>query len=459
MRTATTDDRAAREQVTPREIARLNDNHPAVQAAALTFRYENEGAVMDQEGNPLKPLLRYSVTDKFFEVFGVLMTIGRAFTPEAFDEVVISYSMWRDTFGSDPSMVGSRTWIPGAATQKTVVGVAPEEFDVPQGTDVWNLFGGAPRFDDTRAFDGYVRLRAGTSPEQARAELDVLSAQLSRAPQGAASRRAGIVMSYADRVFVLQPLLDTIVGELRPTLVILFGATAILLLIACMNVTTLLLSRGAIRAREIALRLAVGAGRTRIVRQLLTESLVLSAVGGALGLALGFVGVRLLLWLGPSDLPRLDDVGIDSGVLLFAVGSTLLTGLLVGLTPALRLAKADIRSVVNERGRGPSAGPGRSRIFDILIVAEVGLAVLLVIGAGLLVLSYANLTNTDAGFQPDLRLVFERNAGDVDRETGYLPVAIFYRELLLDRIRHIGGVEAVAATSTLPIGKDHLAGC
>ena len=263
-------------------------------------------------------------------------------------------------------------------------------------------------------------------------------------------------MSYADRVFVLQPLLETMVGDLGPTLVILFGASAILLLIACMNVTTLLLSRGAIRAREIAVRLAVGAGRTRIVRQLLTESLVLSAVGGALGLALGVVGVRVLLWLGPSDLPRLDAVGVDSGVLLFAVGSTLLTGLLVGLTPALRLAKTDIRSLVNEGGRGRSAGQGRSRIFDILVVAEVGLAVLLVIGAGLLVLSYSNLTNTHAGFQPDRRLVFELNArARPDRETGYLPVAIFYRELL-DRIRSIGGVEAVAATSTLPIGDDQL---
>ena len=442
LRTATTDGRLTGRQVTPREIASLNDNHPAVQVAALTQRVETP--VMDGDGTRTLRV-RTNVTEKFFELFGVSMMLGRAFTPEDDPRVsptVMSYSMWRDNFGSDPSVLGVSRIL--GMPLITVVGVAPEAFDFPRGTDLWTMARfRAPGYYDLRAFDGYVRLRAETSLQQARAALGVLAEELGREYVG----------SNADRVFVLQPLLEAVVGDLGPTLVILFGATAILLLIACMSVTALLLSRGAIRAKEIALRLAVGAGRARIVRQLLTEGLVLSAVGGALGLAVGVVGVRLLLRLAPSSFPRLADVGIDSGVLLFAVGSTLLTGLLVGLTPGLRLAKTDIRSVVNDGGHGSTAGLGRGRIFDILVVGEVGLAVLLVIGAGLLVLSYSNLTNTDPGFESERRLVFELDVSGrrIDRETGLLPIAIFYRELL-DRIRSIGGVEAVAATSTLPIG-------
>jgi putative ABC transport system permease protein len=262
--------------------------------------------------------------------------------------------------------------------------------------------------------------------------------------------------------FVAQPLRDFVVGDFGTTILILFGATTILLAIACINVANLLLARGAARTREIAIRQAIGARSSHVLGHLLSESFLLSAAGGTIGLLLGLAGIKFLLSIAPTDLPRLSSVPINASVLLFALACILVTGFVVGLPPALRLARTDLRTLVNEGGRGKSTGPGQNRIFGALVVAEIGLAVVLVIGAGLLVRSYVNLMGTDPGVKTDRTLTFFLNVpypafevtkdaqGKPQARGTYQPIADFYRGLL-DRMRGVSGVEAVAATSSAPL--------
>jgi putative ABC transport system permease protein len=246
---------------------------------------------------------------------------------------------------------------------------------------------------------------------------------------------------------------------------ILLGATAILLLIACINVTNLFLSRTAVRAKEMALREALGAKRWRIIRHMLAESLALAFVGGAIGSACAVFGVRMLLRMAPPGLPRLDVVPTDSTVLLFAVGLTLLVGVIIGLAPAWRLANNSLRALVNEGGRGAVGGPGWTRVFSSLVVAEIALAVLLAIGAGLLVRSYFNMIKTDPGFNPERVLTFFMNVpgrseisykqndkGQFEVTGSYAPMANFFRELL-ERIKGVPGVKYVATTNNLPLAR------
>jgi predicted permease len=241
------------------------------------------------------------------------------------------------------------------------------------------------------------------------------------------------------------------------------GGAALLLVIACINVTTLLLSRTAIRSREMAVREALGAGRWTIVRQLVAESGLTALLGGVLGLAVGAIGLRLLMAIGPADLPRLGEVPLDANVLSFALGTTLLTGVLVGLAPSWRLARHQLRTLINEGGRGTSASRAQSRLFAALVVAEMALAVLLVIAAGLLVRSYVNLTATPPGFHPDRIATFYLyvpgrveitrvpNAQGRDQvRASYLPMGVFFRELE-QRIQNLSGVQAAATTTSLPL--------
>jgi predicted permease len=365
--------------------------------------------------------------------------------------VVISYSTWRDLFGSDPNILGRTVQLDPIPCR--VVGVAQEGFEFPGSAGYWYLMQLGTGFDAIRGYEAYLRLRPNRSREQLQADLDALSRDLGPDPATGQPVR-----------LVAQPLLEHVVGDLGATVTILFAATTLLLLIACINVTNLLLSRVTTRGRELALREAVGAGRWQIVRQVLTETLVLAAVGGVFGLAFAAAGIRLFPWLVPMDLPRIDTVAVDRRVLLFTAASTALVGLLAALAPVWRLARSDIRTLVNESGRGVPAGGGRTRLFSALVVAEVGLAVLLVIGAGLLIRSYANLTSTNPGFNPNRMLTFSMNVpGRVDfqlveaaegrppaRIPSYRPVANFFRELT-ERVKGLPGVEAVGTTSSLPL--------
>ena len=437
-------------RVTPRESRPLyeNLNHPTVEALAIAWSQEVQ--IVGSDGAAY-PTTRYGVTDQFFEVFGSRMELGRGFEPdERPGPIVIAYTTWRDMPRSDPDIVGKNVQAEGRPRQ--VVGVTPADFEFPRDPGYWYLMRLGSAYDNVRAYEGFIRLRPGRTHEQIQADLTRLAEDL-----------GADAATNQPLVLVAQPFLEYVVGDLRSTVTILFGATAILLLIACINVTNLLLSRATVRAREMALREAVGAGRWRIIRHLLLESFLLSSLGGALGLAIAAAGIRVLLRMAPADLPRLDTVPVDNTVLLFAVGITVLTGILVGLAPAWRLARSQLRSLMNEGGRGSSAGPARNRLFSVLVVAEIALAVLLVIGAGLLVRSYSNLTATDPGFNPERVLTFfmnvpgrvevsvETNAeGQREIRGSYRPMANFFRELE-ERMRGLPGVEAVASANSIPL--------
>src|SRR6185503_10790128 len=303
---------------------------------------------------------------------------------------------------------------------------------------------------------GYVRAAPGVSAEQVQAELDVFAGRLGPWP-GPDQRPLE---------FVAQPLLQEVVGDLRPTLLIVSGATAVLLLIACINVANLLLARGVVRQSEVALREALGARRWRVFRQLMTESFVLCGMGGALGLGVAMGLIQLLRAANPANLPRLSAVSLDANVFVFAAVCVLLVAFLVGFAPAVRVSRADLSAVINTGGRSAALARGRNRVFGALVVAEIALAVVLVIGAGLLVHSYSQLESADPGFDPQRMVTLVLNAPgrldvrnmrmDQERQevvydgTGMLGVAQFYEELVR-RIEALPGVASAGATFAAPL--------
>ena len=435
--------------VTHREFAPiyLRSDHPDVENAAIVWSQASQ--LNGSDGTPYLTR-RYGVTDQFFKVFRTPMALGRGF--ESTDEpgqVVIAYAAWRDAFGSDPDIVGKTIRAEGG--QLRVVGVTAREFEFPENPGFWYLMRLAPAYDNVRAYRGLVRLRPGRSREQIQSGLTRLSTEL-----GTDS------VTHQPPRFVVDSMLTYIVGDLRATVLILFGATGILLAIAAINVANLLLSRATARAREMALRDAVGAGRWRIMRYLLIESLMSTTLGGVLGLGLAAAGIRTLMAIAPPELPRLGTVPLDARVLMFAVGLTLILGILVGLVPALRLARNPLHPLINEAGRG-SASAARHWLLSGLVVTEIALAVLLVIGAGLLIRSYLKLAATEPGFVPDGLLTATMNVpghtsatvridsqGRRQLQASYDPMANFFRELEA-RIKALHGVEAVASTTALPL--------
>src|SRR5688572_7402947 len=439
-------------RVAPRDMPTLYDNHPSLAAAALAFYAEGRIKGNDDVDYNLG---RYGVTDQFFEVFSVPMALGRGFDRgEPQGPVVISYSTWRDVFASDPDILGKSIRLENGV--RPVVGVAPEGFDFPGDAAYWTLMQLGPGYANLRGYLSYLRLKPEATQAQLEQQLAVLGNDLG--PDAATGRAVR---------FATQPLLDNVVGNLGPTVLLLLGATAVLLVIACINVANLLLARGATRTRELAVRTALGAPRWRIFGRLLGESLALSVIGGIAGLVVGIVVIRLLLALGPADLPRLDSVPIDGTVLLFAAAATLVTGLLFGLAPAWRLARVDLRALVNDGGRGHATGRSQQRLFSGLVVAEIALAVVLVIGAGLLVRSYANLVTTDPGFRTERTLSVFINVpndaiqtffpqppatpgGPPSFEASYRLIGDFVRELE-GRVRGLNGVESVSVSSSVPL--------
>ena len=428
------------------------DDHPIVEAAALAWSQEVQIVDADQRAHAT---IRYGVTDQFFEVFGEELELGQAFQRgQQPGPIVISYQVWRDMFGSDPDIVGKSIGVEGGTRQ--VAGVTRESFEFPENPGYWYLMSLGTAYDDVRGYRGFVRLRAGRTSEQFMGEMTGLARTLG--PNQATGQPS---------IFVVQPILDYVVGDMRYTVTILFGSIAVLLLIACINVTNLLLARATTRAREMALKESLGATRWQIMRQLLTESLVLAACGGLVGVALAAAGTRVLLGIAPEDLPRLDGVTMDVPVLSFALGVTVLTGILVGLAPAWRLARNPLRLLINEAGRGTSGGeggPSRNRLFSGLVVTEIACAVLLVIGASLLVRTYVDLSSADPGFEPEGVLTFFVHVsgrievteipnppqGQPPFRATYAGVAQFFGELER-RIGSLPGVTSVADVTSLPL--------
>ena len=439
------------------ELARLNDPSVSIEHAAGSARFDT--TILRDDGTPVSTIA-YGVTEGFFDVFRLPMMSGRTFThaehaPNAPPVVVLSNRLWRDLFGGDPSVVGKSLRIANGPPQPaTIVGVARPELDVPRGADFWINASITPQ-STGHGFDGFVRTKPGTRLERLQSEM--------------AGAMAGIARDYGmlgkNRRYELRPLVNAMVGDLRSTLVVVLAAAALLLVLASVNVTNLMLARGSVRSREIAVRVALGAGRGRIVRQLLTEALVLSTAGTVVGLAVAYVGVRLLLAFGGSELPRLDHVPfIDVRIAGFALIVLVLTALLVGFAPALRLAGTSLRTLMNESGRSSTGSGAAHRTLKTMIVAEIALAITLVAGAGWLVRSFENLGTADAGFASKGRLVFDvvlppsrlLPPPGTERVTGAM---IADRQLawthdLEDHLRPIAGVTAVATTATMPFGID-----
>jgi len=424
--------------MSPFAITRINDQSSTVARIAGAFRFEI--AVQDFESRPLKTAA-YVVTEGWFDVFGKPMALGRGILPEEHGTdpfavccVILSHRLWRSAYGADPSIVG-KAIPPGLQ----VVGVTDPEFDYPVGADLWVPFRFGPN-DAGFSLEAVGRLAPGATSEQARAEFGALAARFAEESS-----------SFRSRAMVLTDLKESIVGDTGKTLLILLGAAATLLLIACANVMNLLLTRGAARTREIALRAALGAGRLRLVGQLLTESLVLAGAGALIGLAGAGILLRVLKALGPADLPRMSEIGIDGTALLFTVATTVLTAVVFGLLPALRLLASDLTTLLGGSSRGAGAGVGAGPLFSGLVLAQTTLAMTLVIGAGLLVRSYGRLRAVDPGFDADSVLVMDANLPQIVYPD-YRDVARMYEELV-NTVRETPGVVAAGAGSTVPLGE------
>ncbi|HEX8068864.1 MAG TPA: ABC transporter permease [Pyrinomonadaceae bacterium] len=395
----------------------------------------------------------------FFEVFGVRPHVGRFFVPA--EElaghqpvVVVSYGLWQRRFGGDPALVGRAIALDGQSY--TVVGVAPAGFQYPDKTEAWvPPFQRVPTvsaqmdIERARGF-GFLSavglLKPGVTVKQAHDEMTALTARLRQQHPDTNNRRF-------DRVVSLQTHL---VGESSAALLLLLGAVALVLLIACANVANLLLARAAARQKEIAVRLALGATRLRLVRQLLVESVLLALAGGACGLLLGWWGVDLMRGLLPVDFPRAQAIGVDWRVLAFTLLVSFGTGVVFGLAPALEATNPDINESLKESARGAAGGARRHRLRALLVVSEVSLSLVLLIGAGLLFRSFLRLQAVELGFRPQRLLTFRLTPAGANFRQDAQYAAFF--DQVAERVKALPGVEAVGVINTLPLMKGPTAG-
>jgi putative ABC transport system permease protein len=389
------------------------------------------------------------VTPELFSVLKTTPQTGRVFLPEEAqdghdDVVLISNELWRRRFGADPNVVGQKVIVNGR--NNIVIGIMPPGFAFPHRTELWKpLWFPAEQYDQQRRGNRGVevigRLNQTVSLPAAQAKMDHLAAQLTEQyPLNYESRgwKIGVVS-----------LLDDYVRDARIGLLVLLGAVAFVMLIACANVANLSLTRATARRQEIAVRLALGAGRWRVTRQLLTESVLLALAGGAAGLLLAVWGAGLLLRFAPDDLPRINEVRLDGRVLAFTFAVSLVTGILFGLVPALAASNPDLNETLKEGGRGGTGSAKRQRMRSAFVIAEMTLALVLLVGAGLMLKSFWRLQRVDPGFNPDgvltmrMMLPFETHQTSAQR-------GAFYRQVL-ERIKSAPGVEAVSATSRVPL--------
>lgn len=387
------------------------------------------------------------ITHEFFATFGVTPAIGRDFEP-ADDQpggalvTMLSHGFWQRGFGSDPSVLGTTLFLGGNPT--TVIGVMPESFQIPSTptVDVWTPL----QLDESTAsrgnffLQGMGRLQEGVSVEQAETRLNVIMEQIGNEFPINRGVKIGLV-----------PLLDQIVSPVRTALYVLLGVVVFVLLIACANIANLMLSRSSTRNREMAIRSAIGAGRGRLVRQLLTESVVLSLFGAGCGVLLAYWGTKAFVAQIPAGaLPRLSSVAIDPTVLLFTTLISVAAGLSCGLAPALQSYRYDVSQALNEGGRGVEESTGGTRMRAVLAVGQAALALCLLIAAGLTIRSFTTLLDVDPGFEPEgLTTAFV--SMPANRYAG-APELVVFLNSLLDRIGERPGFDQVAAVSVLPLG-------
>ena len=392
-----------------------------------------------------------NVTAGFFPTLRVQPALGRVFLPDddkpdAATTVLLSDGFWRRRFGADSAIVGTAITI--NARPATVIGVLPAtyrhlEINPERSADVFLPYGFNPAQPNRGAhfIRGVARLNDGVSVDQARSEFEAIAARLER----------DFPVSNTDEGVVVTPLLDSMVGDSRPVLLLLSAAVGLVLLVACANVANLLLARGTGRMREFALRAAIGADRGRLVRQMLTESVALSVVGAAGGLLLAFGATRVLTNLAASGIPRADQVRLDAPALAFAVVAALATSAIFGLLPALHLSKQDLNGALKDGGKQQGAGPGRGA-RELLIVAEVAISIVLLVGAGLMIRSLWQLQQVDPGFSAQNVLAMEVSLPTARYEEGtQMP---FYQRLE-ERLATLPGVRSVGAINILPLSNNY----
>ena len=409
------------------------------------YRREDLELSQDDKSERLAGLL---VSAGFFDLLGVQPLLGREFRredelPDNNQVVILSHALWQRRFAGDPNIVGKSLPSLKAQLSKgpsfTVVGVMPpgvqhvggDYRSMPHGesVDVWLPIGLPPQAGRGNHFLNVVgRLKPGVSPAQAAADFNVIAERLAQQfPDTNQGWRIAV-----------KPLQEEIVGRAQTTLLVLFGAVFFVLLIACVNVANLLLARATAREREIAVRAAMGAGRGRIVRQLLTESLLLAVISSAVGILLARWAIDALRALGPEQLPRLQAVSLDGRILLFTLGLTLLTSLLFGLVPALQAGHVNLNELLKEGGRS-GTGSRQRRLRDALVVVEVALALVLLVGAGLLLRSFWKLQQINPGFAPE-RVLTASLFLPIARYSQRLPIVAAFNQQLLDRLAALPGV-------------------
>jgi putative ABC transport system permease protein len=383
------------------------------------------------------------VSAEFFSTLGIKPLVGRDFLPEedrpgATPAVILSYEFWRRRFGDDPSVIGKQITLNNQSY--TVVGVAPPNFQFGMEADVTVPIGlQAERFRARGADPGVrpvvARLKPGVSERQAEAELNMIAARLEQQyPETNKERRVRVT-----------PLHETFVGDAQQPLLILLGAVGLVLLIACANVANLLLVRASGRQKEMAVRVALGASRGAVIRQLLTESVLLAALGAALGILLAFWGTSFIASQLPFGIPRLQEARVDAPVLVFTLTVSLLTGLFFGLAPALQASRPNLTEGLKEGARGSSGR--RQWLRSVLVVGEVALTLTLLVGAGLLIQSFRRVLHVDPGFEPQNLLMMQVSVNNPDGQQ----VANFFDQLR-QNVRNLPGIKAVAVSNGLPFG-------
>jgi putative ABC transport system permease protein len=387
------------------------------------------------------------VTAGLFPLLGVEAREGRTFLSDedragSAPVALLTYGLWQRRFGGSKEIIGKTIHLD--SRPYTVVGVLPPGFQLLQPADIFVPFvpWAATLPDDRNWHPGIIvvaRLKAGVSREQARAEMVGITKRLEQQyPDYNTGTSADVV-----------GLQEQMVQNVRPALILLLGAVTLVLLIACVNVANLLLARAAARGREVAIRTALGAGRTRLVRQLLTESILLSLGGGLLGIGFAWGSLGPLLKISAGSIPQVVPIQLDRSVLAFTFGVSLLTGLFFGLVPALRTAKLDLRETLNEGSRGSTSGPGHHRLRGVLVASEIALAVLLLVGSGLLLRSFSRLQEVPPGFRPDHLLVADIPLSPTAYAKPDLRYELFDR--LLERSKALPGVRSAGAASFLPV--------
>jgi putative ABC transport system permease protein len=423
------------------------------QSLARIAAYSGGDMTLTGAGRP-EQIVSGAVTADFFPLLGIQPALGRNFTreedtPNGPKAAILGHGLWQSRFGGDANVLGRTITL--NQQSYTVVGILPARFQYPERFQLWTPLalgetGGTfvIHGEGMMLLKAITRLKPGATLQQAQAELRTIAQRIQ--PSGPKATRGGEGEGGGEGVLTLVGLHEQVVGEVKGALLVLLGAVAFLLLIACANVANLLLARAAARQREMAVRVALGAGRLRVARQLLTESVLLSLAGGGLGMLLAFWGVRALGQWSEASLPAMHGIGIDAWVLAFTLGVSVVTGLAFGLAPAFQISRTDVNTALKQESCGETGGH-RNRLRHLLVVSEVALSLVLLIGAGLLIKSFSRLNEVDPGFRTEGVLTFQVTLTGEKSS----PQKVNFIGQILERLRALPSVQSAAATDSLPL--------